>query len=226
MQRNIVAAGLAIIAMALLVACGGDDEPAFACPKGPVQNQCAGIVKDYESGPKDEASRAAAAAKIAALYGPTSQAPQGSTSQPSTAGNPPSGNLVMTNLLDGRSENPRTVMAKIPGTDCPVYQDTGKGNSASYDCPIPAGWTALAFGVNVLNDETHEGWDNGGFMAFVGPTTMRVTIVDGAYSTKPSGDRAYQDFCDRLKQHNEPENGWLASNSLLPPNWDPKCGRP
>lgn len=226
MHRNkLLVAGLGIMLMAFLIACGGDSS-AFECPEGPRQEECKGIVRDYENGPDDPNRLAEAASRIAAL----GSTPVTSTAQPSPgtpgvtlndSGKDGNGPLVATNLLDGRSQNPRTVAGKIPGTDCAVYNDTGIGLTESYKCSIPEGWTVLVFGVHILNNETDEGWDNGGFWAFVGPTTMDVTVVDGAYSAKTSGDAAYQDYCVRYEQHLQ--NGWLATNANLPAGWDAKC---
>lgn len=237
MNRKWLAMGLSIMVMLFLVACGGDGsfDPCVDVAEAN-KNQCEGIVKDQKDG---NISVSEAAARIAALSATpqgsgTTVSPQASgttTAQPSQgapSGTQSNGNRsVSTFLLDGRSENPRAALGMTPGGNCPLYEDTGIGLPDRYVCDIPDGWSFMAFGVSVTNNETHHGWNAGGFWVFIGPTHVDVSIVDGGTSIRRSGDEMYQEYCVRLGQHRM--NGWAegpadGSTKILPQGWDKKCG--
>lgn len=134
------------------------------------------------------------------------------------------GPVTVTNLLDGRSTEPRMVAGKIPGTDCPAYQDTGTLHGNVYKCSVPEGWTVFAFGVQFddnLSSDIDRHWDNGGIMAYFGPIQMDVTIYDGAYTAVPTVD-AYPKYCEVRQMHLA--NHWLFSNAGIPADWDESCG--
>lgn len=228
--------------MLFAAACGEDDkvQAGFECPKDNHHNQCVGIVKDYKSG---KITPVEAARQIVNIY-PDRAAQLGVTSPasaPSTDGTTASGTATapagiaaapsgqpgavsVTNLLGGRSTEPRTVLGTIPGTDCPAYKDTGTLHGNTFKCSIPAGWTVFAFGVHFddnLSSDPARHWADGGIMAFFGPTQMDVTIYDGAYTAVPTADSSKK-FCEVVDMHLK--NNWLLSHAGVPADWDPYCG--
>lgn len=116
---------------------------------------------------------------------------------------------IVVDLLDGRSEEPRTTYA-LPTLGFAPYKDTGVGKTVRYSLDIPDGYTAILGGVQVDN------LNKGVAKAVKGPVHIDTTIVDGYYTVVPNLEALGQ-FCARIQEARE--RGWLMTNAVPLPEW-------
>ncbi|HVZ11851.1 MAG TPA: hypothetical protein VG965_02370 [Patescibacteria group bacterium] len=128
---------------------------------------------------------------------------------------------ITDSLLDGRSFDSRT-QAVDPNLGVPGYDDTGIGQPKSWDIEIKPGYTMIVGGVTLIDDLNPSNNRNDGFI-FSYRGHFKGTVVDGFYKIV-ANDRAYDEYCTRLRQHRDPNNHWASRNLVAPDGKDPNCG--